>query len=214
MRSIHLSPVSGLFLLATAAMAQGTLDPDFGTNGFAFSTTPDACNAADMTITSDGRILFVGVTSYCMGSGEDDRIAIFRCAPDGSIDPTFGTAGLCTISLPGFNVDELTIDELPDGKYLVLGNRYWLPEPWVPVMFRLTQDGNIDQSFGDNGMVVCPNIAYGNMMGHTIQPDGKLLLGFHDAFLGPVIMRFTQDGELDAAFGDQGIWSMICLRST
>ena len=101
----------------------GSLDQTFGTGGK--QTTDlfgDGDGATGVAIQADGKIVLAGYASH--GSSVAD-LALARYNPDGSLDQTFGTAGLRTTNLLGNTDDNDTARALaiqPDGKIVVAGN--------------------------------------------------------------------------------------------
>ena len=76
-------------------------------------------------------------------------------------------------------------------------------------MVRYTQDGSLDPSFGDGGVVLTTEGFVGTPTTVRMQPDGKLLAAGYadtgaDGWPQYSISRFTTDGALDATFGAGG----------
>ncbi len=127
----------------------------------------------------------------------------FLQAADGSLDPSFGSAGTAIFSALQTAFSALFIQT--DGKILVsttAANGSFLA--------RITTSGTLDQSFGPGGQGY---ISLSSLMSNRplsinnfiIQPDGKIVLvgGFNDTHTG-LIMRLNPDASLDTTFNMSG----------
>jgi len=131
-------------------LGDGSLDPTFADGGIAvtsFGSGNDYVEA--IAIDGSGRIVAAGRT----WRGVIPDIALARYLPDGSPDPSFGSGGKVTTDV-GHGANEgyglLVAD---DGRMVVAG--------WALVgrraefqVVRYLQDGTLDQSFGDGGVVL------------------------------------------------------------
>lgn len=70
-------------------------------------------------------------------------------------------------------------------------------------LINYAQQGELDQTFGTNGIINFTNFINPNKM--TFQPDGKILLLGNQLNLFEKIIRFNLDGTLDQTFGTSGI---------
>jgi uncharacterized delta-60 repeat protein len=120
-------------------------------------------------------------------------------AQDGTLDPTFGTAGIVTIPGLGFPTSAETLDYgkiICAGKKLVLGN-------YVSMLFKLNLDGTLDTTFSGDGIV-------------TVNTPNSEFISVHELFIGGIfagqktavgattterIYKFTSNGDLDLTFG-------------
>jgi uncharacterized delta-60 repeat protein len=81
------------------------------------------------------------------------------------------------------------------------------------VIWRYNSDGSLDNTFGNNGIVVHHNAAGGNShdVGYSIYVDnnGKIYVTGYSVNssdnLDMVIWRYNSDGSLDNTFGNNGI---------
>ncbi|MGH2772898.1 MAG: Calx-beta domain-containing protein [Actinomycetota bacterium] len=169
----------------------------------------------------DGKMVLAGsVATVLSSTSPKPKFAVFRFNPDGSPDVGFGTGGLKVVALapaPWNGISEaVNIQIQPDGKLMIGGagelgadslgpmlNRFW-------ALVRLRPNGDIDGTFGNNGVANFPQGApsgqtiqgYGTTL--ALQPDGKILgLGtfMRENFQ---LARFTTEGNLDASFGVGG----------
>lgn len=122
-------------------------------------------------------------------------------AQDGVLDKSFGNNGIATTDLNNLH-DGFTAMALQDDDKIILLGRTGTGIPEA-VIIRYNEDGSIDSTFGSNGIVSTP-LAGAQLNAVKVQNDGKILVAgsFQNDFL---VSRFTTDGQLDTAFGTNGI---------
>jgi uncharacterized delta-60 repeat protein len=158
----------------------GTLDNAFGragvvdvpfTHGF-FDT------AQDLAVQGDGKIVVVGYTSLTNNSNDD--FAVVRFNANGSLDTTFGTAGITTTDFLGSTDQARRVRIQNDGKIVVTGIATFVSGTTGSVSFataRYNSDGTLDVNFGGNGMTRnSPAGSYDRAQGIVIQADSKIVL--------------------------------------
>jgi uncharacterized delta-60 repeat protein len=180
------------FLLARLTL-DGTLDSSFGTGGRVFTQFPVQTALAEAGVLQpDGRIVAVG-------SVNGSTIAAARYNVDGSLDATFGTAGLLMLPLAQpFIARDVALQ--PDGK-LVIAGRYGAGDFGL---VRLLTSGVPDPSFDGDGLATA-NFG-GTESGYSVVvlPDGRIILGgTHNADFG--LVRFLPGGSADLTFGTGGL---------
>ena len=181
----------------------GSLDTSFGTGGRVLT----AFGGQDVTISlvqqADGKLVAAGGSNV---RGDLD-FALARYNPDGSLDPSFGAAGLI---LTGFGGGEERADALiqqADGKLVAAGvTRIGdSASPGNFALARYNQDGSLDPSFDSNGRVLTTFGADRDDVALALlqQPDGQLVAagGTNGAF---ALVRYNPDGSLDTSFGNGG----------
>jgi uncharacterized delta-60 repeat protein len=72
----------------------GSLDPAFGTGGTVTTNFAGTGTATALVIQASGRLVAAGTANPGTGTGNDYALAGYRS--DGTLDPTFGTAGKLT----------------------------------------------------------------------------------------------------------------------
>ena len=95
----------------------GSLDLSFGATGMV--TTPfryDDCGQS-MTLQPDGKIVVAGYSH----NGSSNDFALARYNSDGSLDPSFGTAGKVITPVGSFDNQARTVAVQSDGKIVVAG---------------------------------------------------------------------------------------------
>jgi uncharacterized delta-60 repeat protein len=171
----------------------GSLDPSFGSGGRAITQFPGTNAWAEAGVLQpDGRIVAVG-------NADSSVIAAARYNADGSLDATFGTAGLLVLPLAqSFTVRDVALQ--PDGK-LVIAGRYGGADFGL---VRLLPRGAPDPSFDGDGLATA-NFG-GTESGYSVivLPDGRIVLGgTHNADFG--LVRFLSGGSVDTTFGAGGL---------
>jgi uncharacterized delta-60 repeat protein len=178
LQGIAVLTVVGAAILFNAPRAHaqaGQLDPTFGTAGiYATSTGKSTANA--VVIQSNGKIVVAGVG---LTTSEPPQLAdtLFRLKTNGTLDNTFGSAGMANLlppgSLPALGFYGEAIQS--DGKIVAIAETY----DGIMVA-RVETNGSLDSSFGNGGFTATlPVVASGfntfpsNM---TIQPDGKIVV--------------------------------------
>jgi uncharacterized delta-60 repeat protein len=173
--------------------SDGTLDTSFGIGGKVTTAVGTVASIASaLVLQPDGKLIAAGGASS--GGGVD--FAVVRYAPDGSMDGSFGTAGIVTLPVGGCCFPQMRLVLQPDGKLLTAGSI------GAGTLIRLNGDGSLDGTFGSGGWVTTP---VGDVSALVLQPDGKLIAGA-DGFL---VLRYDADGTLDDSFGEGGIVSRV-----
>ncbi|MCW9015841.1 MAG: hypothetical protein OQJ89_02625, partial [Kangiellaceae bacterium] len=135
-----------------------------------------------------------------------------RYNTDGSLDTSFGGSdmdgtGLVTTSVGDYDMIR-RVFELDDGKLLVGG--YTQGDDNDFVIARFESNGELDTSFGNNGIVVT-DFGYNEddyVTGVVLQSDGKLVLvaeSFDGTSYFISLARFNSDGSLDTSFDSDGL---------
>ncbi len=181
----------------------GSLDLSFGTAG-KVTTIAGAYedNAYGLALQPDGKILLGGYSH----NGSVSEFALHRYNADGSLDPTFGSAGKVVTTVAGGGSIALNMALQPDGKILLAGYVTIGSEDFALV--RYNSNGSLDASFGTGGKLVTPVGASGDFGRSVItQPDGKIVLAGYSIVGGSEdfsVVRYNEDGSLDTSFGDSG----------
>ncbi|MCC6725294.1 MAG: T9SS type A sorting domain-containing protein [Saprospiraceae bacterium] len=180
-------------------LADGNLDPDFGTDGIAtidFNNRND--QATKLLLQADGGIVVAGNTSNISGSD----LALCRLLPNGSLDPAFGTGGqVITDVTTGYDLANAAMLQ-SDGKIVVAGASFDLNTNII--MVRFLSDGSLDTGFGTGGKVITNIFEEDQALDIAQQPDGKIVVtGFASvSAIGDfALLRYHPNGDLDTDFG-------------
>jgi uncharacterized delta-60 repeat protein len=198
----------GLISPASAAPISGTLDPTFGNGGI--RSVPVAAGAQQdeafaLVIQADGRLVAAGYVAE-----SPKRFAVARFSEDGSLDGTFGVAGVAKMLIG--NRSEAHAVALGDDHRIVVAG--FAVEGGIErfAVVRLLPDGRPDPSFGSNPAspgIVTTTIGTRDSRAEAVavQPDGEIVVAGWTR--GPAnkdvaVVRYRSDGSLDTAFASQG----------
>ena len=174
-------------------------------------TSADVTQNRHTLIKPNGRILTGGHVVLNFSFSYDITSFFYQYHPDGSPDASFGINGKAAISLNTRTICEnFTLQ--PDGKIIGVGTD--APDnggaSHLPLIFRLNENGTIDNSFGSGGKTVerFDAVSSGSFTKVIVLPDGKILAAgassgnSNGGVYGPAIMKFNADGSLDNSFGN------------
>lgn len=199
-------------------LANGDLDPTFGGGDGKVRTDITAGYDAvqDIRVNGDGTILAAGCAGGTLSSSPDREcpggFATVRYLPDGSLDASFGVAGIVstTGTVPGSGTVPHTIHDVrlqPDGKLVVAGE-IGQTETRSFLIGRYDVDGAPDTSFDTDGWATIAEDGEDWVaLTLLVQPNGKVLAGGY-AFLGDyeyfALARLNSDGSPDLSLGGDG----------
>jgi uncharacterized delta-60 repeat protein len=186
----------------------GALDSTFSGDGRVatnFDTGFD--HATALAIQGDGGIVLAG--SAGPTTGNDNRFALARYNPGGSLDSSFGDDGKVTTDLTDGNDQAWDLAIQPTSEIVAVGVAAGSGERFALV--RYDSSGDLDGSFGTGGIQIL-NLDTGSdvLASVVLQEDGNILAA---GWTGPlnandysfVLARFEADGTPDQAFGGDGI---------
>ncbi len=185
--------------------------PDFamGDGMLTTSITGWDDKAYSISLQADGKILVAGTVSIDNWRG----MALVRYNRDGSLDTTFGNAGVNTPSIGTRNWDSgQSVAVQADGKILVAGSADTgvIGSNSDFALVRYDSNGNLDTTFSEDGKQTT-NIGGSSSTwdeGYSVlaQSDGKILVA---GLTGPseeiAVVRYLEDGSLDTTFSTNGI---------
>lgn len=165
----------------------GDLDLSFGDDGvvtISFGGHYDA--ALDVVIQSDGRIIVVG-------SGIS-KYAAARLNPDGSLDNSFGDDGKVVLDEETY-ISKVVVQ--PDGKIVVLGSSSYLTHERFRLA-RLEVNGDLDTTFGVNGVTVTAFVHTDRGSGLVLDSNGMIVAGGSSLQTYFVLARYRSNGTLNS----------------
>jgi len=187
--------------------ANGDLDPTFGLNGRqVINSGPGADLAWGIDSLPDGRIV--------MGGQASENCAVSMLFPDGSIDTSFGVAGVLQLDFDNSNdTDESCYDLViqPDGKIIIVGD--FDNGSNIDIMaIRINTNGTLDTSFSGDGYAF---VDFGLSTdskdlgrGVALQADGKIVISgsveTSDDNVDVGLVRLNSDGSRDTSFDGDG----------
>jgi uncharacterized delta-60 repeat protein len=180
--------------------ADGSPDTTFDGDGIAALDLPGTAGVGfrAVALQADGKIVATGHTN----AGSPGLVARFNA--DGSLDATFGTAGVALTSLHTYAIAVQT-----DGKVVVGGG---FDDGLGTVSFgaaRFHANGTPDHTFdGDGVAITTTGPAGAAALDMLVQPDGKILLGGYSRQGGSegfALVRYNPNGSPDRTFGGDGL---------
>jgi len=193
----------------------GTLDSGFGTGGLtsiSVGKKNDLTGLHSLIIEQNGKIVLGGTTQFGLDGLSKNIFSAVRLKNNGRIDRSFGTSGKFHASF-----DSLTffyfnaMAQQPDGKFVLAGG----DNLGNFVIIRLTENGIVDSSFGNNGIKKNkPDSAQYKDDGAyaiAVRPNGKILVagqifsleGQDTEDMG--LICYNSNGSIDTTFGKKGI---------
>lgn len=189
--------------LVVRFLDSGLLDEDFGSGaGFVrtrITAAEDRCQS--VLLQPDGKIVAAGWTTAA-----NRNFAAVRYLSDGSLDSTFGTAGIAR-TLVGLGDDmAYVLHRQSDGKLLLAGTASDSSDQFA--IIRYSAAGVLDSSFGSAGkaLFTLPGLE-GSGTAMALQADGKIIIG-GTASSGSIsdlaLLRLGSTGALDNSFNGNG----------
>ena len=200
--------LAALLLSAVHIKATAIVDKSFGTNGTLNINVGANQIIEDIGVQTDGKIVVVG--SLATAAGNTD-IFLARYNPDGTPDQSFGTNGISKIALSNLNEFVYDFEFQIDGKIVAVGKQQatGAAEVYDFLVVRFNQNGSLDQSFGNNGIVTENQGQNDQFNKVAVQPDGKIVIvgetQVNNKLIG-AIGRFNSDGTLDGGFEGGGFF--------
>jgi uncharacterized delta-60 repeat protein len=182
--------------------ADGTLDTTFA-DPLVGPFLPADAAVWVIALQPDGKVLIGGRFASV---GGQNRRGLARLNADGTLDTTFGDAGLDVASGNNYKAVR-SIALQPDGKVLIGGTFASVGGQARANVARVNADGTLDTTFADplivddTGGQVDPSVA-----SVVLQPDGKVLVAGRFLSVGGTprrrVARLNADGTRDTGFGN------------
>lgn len=195
------------------AQQAGMLNEEFSENGWDASVyANDNGFSINKTIVQpDGKLLVCAKENH---ENEGHQAVVIRYNTNGSLDSTFGGGDGMVRSRDDDSINFYTqaagMALQSNGKIIIAGDVL----NSVERIFRLTTDGSLDLTFGNNGVVDLPRTNDESIYQVSIQSDDKIVVAgretrtINGVFCPHVFLwRFTADGSLDSSFGNNGVVS-------
>ncbi len=189
-------------------LQNGAVDSTFGVNGFTiFDIAGNYDYGNAIYRLDDGKLLIAGGATLPNWADIDYFVA--RLNEDGSLDETFGTNGITQIHTDGGEDLFYSIAVQPDGKIVLAGQDNVGGFTYMNgALMRLNEDGSIDETFGDDGMVITDiDYDYSQFRDLILNEDGSIMAAgscANDKY-DILLAKYDSDGQPDAGFGDGGI---------
>jgi uncharacterized delta-60 repeat protein len=160
------SSEAGFGFLVARFNPDGSLDNSFGSGGAAITSFIYGGQANALVLQPDGKLVAAGYVHDWVQLL--DEFGLARYNPDGTLDQSFGNAGVTVTTprpVPGMDARLYALAQLPDGRLLAAGNAY---DQFGLV--RYNTNGVIDPTFGTGGLAIGPPSEAHALV---LQPDGK-----------------------------------------
>ncbi len=196
-------------------LRNGTPDQTFGTGGKVTSHLPSSFFniATSVLVQPDGRIVIGGYSDSGL-LGNDLGFALVRYLADGSLDASFGNAGVVLTNPTATYTDAiLSLALQTDGKIVAAGLSYsgsMFKDPSSFAVARYDANGTPDSTFGSGGVAQTAfDGDVSNGLTVAIDSTGRIVVGgtvYSLANGGWVfgLARYTPAGVLDSQFGSAG----------
>lgn len=213
---LHLVASAAAFALAVPVLAEGALDTSFSSDGKrTFGFNDGYAVARAVAAQPDGAIVVGGSVGTAANLTD---FAVTRFLPDGGLDSLFGTSGERIVAIDALisgqdDLQALALDAA--GRIHLLGTAAASGGARIPALARLTPAGDLDLSFGDQGIVQVASWPWTGQIS-TVAASGHLggfvFAGYAfdspTSASGPFVVRLTASGAIDSAFGDSG-WARV-----
>jgi uncharacterized delta-60 repeat protein len=190
----------------------GALDGSFGDSGLVQTDFGDTSAVNAVTLQPDGKIIAAGFTRT---AGAGAEFALARYKPNGSLDPTFGSAGRAETSIGTAQYAAINAVALQrDGRIVVAGYAGTTSggdnsDTADFALARYLPNGSLDTTFGNGGTVITNLSGDDFAAAVLVQSDGKIVAvggsedprGYGSDF---ALARYLPDGALDSSFGNGG----------
>ena len=188
----------------------GQLDSSFGNEGMTtISSFTASGNSPAVALQANGEILLAG-------NRVDHAIAVAKLTSNGTLDSTFGTAGVQFLPSAGtfstFGVAAVAVQSNSDD-IVIAGGPDDTGGPDGFDVARLTASGTLDMSFNQTGerSITDPSSVYGDKpegaSAVVVQPDGDIIVAgsLGDPSIDFELARIDPDGTQDETFGTAGV---------
>ncbi len=187
-------------------LADGTLDPGFGTGGVVTTVFDLSLNEARaLALAPDGKIVVAGMTK----TDPLSFVAVARYNPDGTLDNSFDTDGKRTFPLENRGAGARAVKVMSDQRIVVVGDFVRNSQSDFGVV-RLLENGALDTTFGTDGQVSLETTQQEVAADVEVLSDGKVLVtgiqvsGTQGDPNRLALYRFLANGDLDNSFGTGG----------
>jgi uncharacterized delta-60 repeat protein len=183
--------------------SNGTFDSSFNKTGVKIiPMSKFSTYGYSLALQNDKKILIAGHSYWA-----DYDFAISRIFENGRLDSSFNDSGKVLLKLGTSDDIATSVKIQKNGKIIVSG--YTASNNYNSAIVRLNTNGKLDNTFGNNGIVIKDLSNNGNdfTIASAIQQDDKIILA---GFVGnssndrALLSRFKSNGELDSSFNKTG----------
>lgn len=185
-------------MLAIRWLPDGSPDRAFGTDGVATVGFDGAsARAHALGVLHDGRLVLAGRVSPPDGGGGTTAFA--RLTESGALDGAFGVGGRVSLDLVSQGgAETLAIDAA--GRLVAAGYAVRIDDPAAISVVRLSASGELDGTFGANGLAVVGRAGYVSVRSLALDAEGRILVAglAGTSFLAydASVVRLLSDGSV------------------
>jgi len=195
-------------VLGKREVLAGYVDPFFGNAGELTPPTAlefrPALYAGDLVTDAQGRL----VAASTQETGRGRSIRLSRFLPNGELDLTFGNGGVAAFAIADGSEQVIDVAIQSNGRMVVLSEfrRSDNNSSISAALTGITADGEIDLTFAQQGTV---DVLF-DPIGHTqpraiiAGPNDELFVLATNSGPSTLLMKFSEEGDLDLSFGDDG----------
>ena len=201
------------YIGVTRQNQDGSIDETYGENGTAFfQYTMASINEPFASILTDDGMLYI--LGHIYVSEDMNRGYILCIDENGFANVNFGENGYVLCDMNGVDPRALAMDS--QGNLYLGGSKYYANGSFYDVAFvqRFTPEGQIDTSWGENGVSWMTEEGVSNYVyAMTVDENDRVMVGVtmdipKEGYSWPVptpkVYRLDNDGNLDSTFGDNG----------
>ena len=180
--------------------ADGTLDTSFDGDGKLVTQVSSTAHdiPSSIVIQPDGKIIAAGYVQQIV----DSDFALVRYNANGSLDSSFGSAGIVTADIGGGLAYGRDVVIQPDGKILAAAEAYG-----GFALVRYNSDSSLDTTFGTSGKALTSFSVGSGPRTILVQSDGKIVVvGSSGVQITQraTVVRYNPNGSLDTSFDGDG----------
>ena len=197
-------------VLVSRFLADGSLDPGYGTDGTTNAGTGAAFSlgdAIDVVLDSQERAV--------VGATVDSDVFLMRLGTDGRLDSSFGTNGAVRTVL-SLTESVVAVDIDDEERLIAVGSQINTTSGLkVVLVLRYDSDGRLDTTFDGDGWVthdLSALTASFTINTGAVDPRGRIVIG-GDVSGSSALIRLHPDGSLDTAFGVGGVATLSATNS-
>lgn len=201
---------------ALRVLADGTLDGAFGEGGVAILDFSEGAVSGTSFVADSGfglavdeldRVLLHG--TEVRAGAEDLDWVVARLTESGELDPTFAGDGTFSLDIAGASANARHIERI-GGRILAGGYTTLTAGIVQPVVFALTEAGELDPSFGDAGVFTEVVLGAQTEIYDVVQVGEALVTCGYGRDDAPgdndfVSLRLSAEGTLDPSYGADGV---------
>ncbi|MBO9702588.1 MAG: T9SS type A sorting domain-containing protein [Sporocytophaga sp.] len=193
------------YLAVARLNSDGSLDNSFDDDGMLLiSAGTPRSQLKDFILLPDNKMLLSGI-SYDPNIYDFD-IAVVKLNEDGSFDNSFNNTGklIITNSDHSDHLNKLFIRD--NGQIMLLG-QITKDKDYCAVI-RINSNGTLDNSFGENGIVLIPQGVTNDFRDLAVDEDGTIYIAgsYSDNFFDQMaVISLNDNGSLNANFSDDGL---------